>query len=328
MNKSNITPLEESIRKERAALSAFLLKVIAPIAHICSEHWDNTDQLDKFLQAAIAHSNNSKLLYAVSCEGKQLSSNVSRKSIDPDKRGQDLAVRPYMQEINAETGFFMLSPVYVDHNDRRLCITAIHKVQDGEGRVLGCVAADYDLDQLPSDSINEKISFPGQWRQIKGDPAIRKNLFQQQRVNSAIDEHLEEVHDIINDLICHRGVFHAKLHYSSSRATLWLYHDPHRYRLHVLEEITDPSVALAYRQSPYPKDAIVAQATIIQVLDRFRQLRDADSTIYLRSASLNIINGMVGLTFSCDGSHYMSAGEFLLKDDSFWGTGSTLEDIA
>jgi len=33
---------------------------------------------------------------------------------------------------------------------------------------------------------------------------------------------------------------------------------------------------------------------------------------------LNVVNGMVGLTFSCDGSHYMSADEFLAKPDSFW----------
>jgi hypothetical protein len=30
------------------------------------------------------------------------------------------------------------------------------------------------------------------------------------------------------------------------------------------------------------------------------------------------MNGMVGLTFSCDGSHYMSADEFLEKNLSFW----------
>ena len=45
----------------------------------------------------------------------------------------------------------------------------------------------------------------------------------------------------------------------------------------------------------------------------------ADETISLRSASLNILNGMIGLPFSCDGSHYMAVDEFLEKPDSFWG---------
>ncbi len=49
-----------------------------------------------------------------------------------------------------------------------------------------------------------------------------------------------------------------------------------------------------------------------------RQLRMADETLYLRSASINIFNGMISLTFSCDGSHYMSWEEFLQKDMAFW----------
>jgi hypothetical protein len=47
-------------------------------------------------------------------------------------------------------------------------------------------------------------------------------------------------------------------------------------------------------------------------------LRFADETIYLRAASLNIVNGMVGLNFSCDGSHYMHYEEFLEKSMPFW----------
>jgi hypothetical protein len=30
------------------------------------------------------------------------------------------------------------------------------------------------------------------------------------------------------------------------------------------------------------------------------------------------MNGQVGLTFSCDGSHYMPVEEFVEKDLSFW----------
>jgi len=42
----------------------------------------------------------------------------------------------------------------------------------------------------------------------------------------------------------------------------------------------------------------------------------------LRSGTLNIFNGLVGLTFSCDGSHYIPYDEFLRKDHDFW-TGIT-----
>ncbi|MCK7471133.1 MAG: hypothetical protein MZU95_10405 [Desulfomicrobium escambiense] len=37
----------------------------------------------------------------------------------------------------------------------------------------------------------------------------------------------------------------------------------------------------------------------MRVLVQFKALRFADETIYLRSGSINVMNGMVGLTFSC-----------------------------
>lgn len=46
-----------------------------------------------------------------------------------------------------------------------------------------------------------------------------------------------------------------------------------------------------------------------------------DETIYLRSASINIFNGTVGLTFSCDGSHYIQVEEFVGKGMNFWLNG-------
>jgi hypothetical protein len=39
---------------------------------------------------------------------------------------------------------------------------------------------------------------------------------------------------------------------------------------------------------------------------------------YLRSGTLNIFNGIVGLTFSCDGTHYIPYAEFLKMDHAFW----------
>ena len=44
----------------------------------------------------------------------------------------------------------------------------------------------------------------------------------------------------------------------------------------------------------------------------------ADETLYLRSASINIFNGMLSLTFSCDGSHYIPVQQFLARDSAFW----------
>ena len=57
---------------------------------------------------------------------------------------------------------------------------------------------------------------------------------------------------------------------------------------------------------------------ITPILDGMQALRMIDTNIYLRMASINIFNGMVSLTFSCDGSHHMRYGEFLEKGTAFW----------
>ncbi|MDH3971432.1 MAG: hypothetical protein OEU63_04565, partial [Gammaproteobacteria bacterium] len=73
-----------------------------------------------------------------------------------------------------------------------------------------------------------------------------------------------------------------------------------------------------YPRCLYPADAVIPQQSVPAILNGMRQLRLADETLYLRSASINIFNGLVSLTFSCDGTHYMSWQEFLDKDMSFW----------
>jgi hypothetical protein len=63
---------------------------------------------------------------------------------------------------------------------------------------------------------------------------------------------------------------------------------------------------------------VVESSLIPAVLEGFRTLRYADDQIYLRAGSLNLINGMVGLNFSCDGSHYLSARDFLNASEARW----------
>jgi len=108
------------------------------------------------------------------------------------------------------------------------------------------------------------------------------------------------------------------IHFSSSRATVWFIDDPFRYRIFDHEALSDPDICLLYTRRQYPGEAVIPRDRVIDILNGMRQLRTADDTLYLRSASINIFNGLVSLTFSCDGSHYMSWQEFLDKDMSFW----------
>ncbi|MBT9540996.1 hypothetical protein [Thiobacillus sp.] len=156
------------------------------------------------------------------------------------------------------------------------------------------------------------------WKQYRGDPAIRGGLFEQCRARSAMDDQFNETFARIESLMCQHGVFHAKLHFSSSRATLWRYSDPCRYRVLLLDELLTAAPAHDCPPTGYPGDAIVPPQHIRPILEMFRTLRFSDEQFYLRSGSLNVINGLVGLNFSCDGSHYLPADEFLASPLARW----------
>jgi hypothetical protein len=306
--------LQEAIARQRAGLSARLASPLARVAWDCAQAWHDPDALDGALVEGLSAVSPCNLLYAVDTDGRQLSANVSPDHVDTRLRGQQLADRPYLAST-LPCSSFLLSDVYVSRVTGRPCLTAVQMVTRME-KMLGFIAVDFALRDLPQ--IGAPSREATRWRQIKGDPAIRESVFSQSRTTSQMDQCMPDVIAIMDELIGERGVFHVKLHFSSSRATLWLTDDPYRYRVHVLEEITHPAMCLAYPRQPYSDMATVARYRIKPVFERFALLRTADDTLYLRTGSLNIVSGMVGLTFSCDGSHYVPAAEFLAKDERFW----------
>lgn len=151
------------------------------------------------------------------------------------------------------------------------------------------------------------------WIQIKGDPSIRRFVFEQERSCNEFDQQIKTVLSKVASLIKCHGVFHAKIHFSSGQVTLWLADDPLRYRVYVNNEFIELDLNTMYSKQLYGDYAIMDSAVIDKVFEGFKQLRMRDPQVYLRSGSINIANGMVGLNFSCDGSHYMSYREFLRR---------------
>jgi len=123
---------------------------------------------------------------------------------------------------------------------------------------------------------------------------------------------------VVEELVTENGVFHLKLHFSSSRATVWTLDDPYRYQVIEFDDLVDPDICLAFPHRDYPEEAVVPEQSIRPICETFKHLRFADETIYLRAGSVNIFNGIVGLNFSCDGSHYIPFDQFLAKDSEFW----------
>lgn len=307
--------LKETIRIQREKLTALLAEEMHTLASQCVAVINDREALDELLSAALPGLSYCKHLYVLNADGVQITDNIIQSGKDESHFGRDRMDRPYMEGIIGVTDF-KLSDAYISRNKKRPSFTAMQVINNSEGERVGFLGADFDLRELPG--IKEIYQEPDNWRQIKGDPAIRSAVFRQQRVDSEMDRHLDEVIPIISELMSEHGVFHGKLHFSSSRATLWLIEDPFSYRILNIDELIDPDICLAYPRHAYHERAIVPADRIMPVFELFRRLRFADENVYLRAGSLNLINGMVGLNFSCDGSHYMRFDEFLEKSTDFW----------
>jgi hypothetical protein len=304
---------KESIFRRRAELADWLHDPMARLAARCPAVWGDRQQLDELLQAHFAEIPYVKYLYALAPKGVQICDNIAADRISTNHFGRDRSLRPYMREPVPEWGF-LLSDAYVSLTGRP-SLTALHVVKDGEA-LLGYLGADFDVRQLPTGGATHEE--PRDWRQIKGDPSIRGTVFLQERTESPLDRHLEHSLSILEDLMTDRGLFQVVIHFSSSRATAWFLNDPYRYRLLDAEALVDPDICLIYPKQSWPADATMAREAIKPILAAMRELRLTDRTIYLRSASINIFNGMVSLTFSCDGSHYLSYTDFLDRNSGFW----------
>lgn len=306
--------IQQAILAKKAALAEAVSEPMARLGVQCANVWPDADALDALLGKAIGSIPHCHLLYAWDINGIEISSMVQAGRTDPSWRGRDLSQRPYLKNHLPFKGV-MLSSVYVSQYLPKQCISALQAVTK-DNQLFGFIAADFALEDLLHDSRFSPAQV--QWQQFRGDPAVRGTLFMQERIPSLLDQHIDAVLDLIHRLMCDHGIFHSKIHFSSGRCSLWLFDDPYNYRLHGVDEIINPDICLTYPTRVYPEKAKVSPEQIRHVLDEFKVLRFADETIYLRSSSINIMNGLVGLTFSCDGSHYMPVQELLEKDLSFW----------
>jgi hypothetical protein len=306
--------LKDAIHHQRVALAGMLSPPLAELAQQCAKVWGSREDLDIVLNDGFRSVPHCLFLYALDPKGIQVTDNISIGGLLPDHFGRDRSGRPYMREAVPPWGF-LLSDAYLSLRVNRPSLTALQVVRR-DSEMLGFIGADFDLRDLPATA--ELYEESVDWRQIKGDPSIRGTVFQQHRSESLMDRSMEPACAILEDLMTERGMFQTVIHFSSSRATVWFMNDPYRYRILDHEALSDPDICLLYPRCDYPNEALIPQDDIHKVLNGMRQLRMADETLYLRSASINIFNGLVSLTFSCDGTHYMSWQEFLDKDMSFW----------
>lgn len=313
MNAPTPTSWKDSVYLQREQLARLLHKPLERLAEACARVWGQREALNAVLLDGFAGIPHCKYLYCVGTDAIQISDNIETGGLLPGHFARDRSTRPYMNEAVPIWGY-LLSDAYISLLNKRPSLTALQVVRI-DNQVVGYVCADFDLRDLPAAN---RYQEPTEWRQIKGDPAIRSQVMQQCRVDSPMDQALEKSLSIIEELMSECGVFQCVIHFSSSRATIWTLDDPYRYRILDHEALSDPDICLVYPKLAYPGDALIQQPDLKRILATLKDLRMADENIYLRMASINLFNGMVSLTFSCDGSHYMRYDEFLDKNIGFW----------
>lgn len=159
---------------------------------------------------------------------------------------------------------------------------------------------------------------PSRWLQIKGDPSIRAQLFNQSRVESVFDGAIDRVHDVVRTLLMQKGVFHTKIHYSSSQLTCWFARDPFCYEKFLREEVLEDGFLDRFSDADHGgRVSLIDQAQLERLFVEFRRLRLGDETLYLRNAAVNLINGMINMSFSCDGTQYIDHKSFFAELDKF-----------
>ena len=318
--------LKHSINLQRALLNDLLSTQLDETARSLGILLSDQVALDMKLRTVFMNLDHCKYIYVLDLQGIQISSTINRFGADEETIGRDRSARPYLQHINNDPIVFNLSEAYISRNKKRPSVTAIQPIVDQNSKVLGFLGVDYDLRELPQSNVIYEE--PRQWRQIRGDPAIRGGLFSQQRTQSIMDSDIDTVLSVHKALMVDHGVHHCQIHFSSSRSTIWHRDDPFVYRILTMEELSDPDTCFAYPTRSYLERAIVPAESISKILNLFKALRYEDDTVYLRSGSLNTVNGKIGLNFSCDGTHYLDYDEFLRNGLDFWFGGETISEVS
>ena len=305
---------KETVSSKKKFLSSLIKAPMAQIEQQSALLWPNDIELTEYLSESLCRLPHCQLLYAIKPDGTQYSGNVTRYGVDDSWQKQDLSDRPYMT-ANLPFRGMILSAAYLSQRSMQPCMTVIQAINH-QGQLLGFIAADFHLKDLPI--MNTSTLQRMHIQNSQHHPASGVDTKHGRAVNSAADTNIDYLIYALSTMMQEHGIFHCQIHFNSDRCHLWSEQDSHQYHLHTIDQIMSPDLLCAYPSSKYHSRNCVAIEKIPLVFAQFKAMRQADDRIYLRSGSLNLVNGLVGLSFSCDGSHYVTVDEFLNQELGHW----------
>jgi len=316
---------KDSIDKQRKALAQILRDPIEQITSNCIPMWKHRESIENLFLVSFSRIPYCDSIYALNTEGIQISESIGRNGIQPGHLGRDRSQHPYLKEAVPAWGF-LLSDAYLSMNHHHPSLTALQVVRSCD-KVLGYIAADFDLRDLPMTS--SLYLEPGEWQHQTDLPLIRNLVYKQSRKEKTRDEALKQTLPVLEELLVARGVFQCQTHFTSNQVTVWTLEDPYRFQVLDRETLTSSDILQDFPHVPYPYNAKIPRRCIARILDMMRLLHCAHQGVYLRLASINIFNGQINLAFSHDDLQNFSYDEFLTKDvDDWFGDGDSISSPA
>lgn len=148
---------------------------------------------------------------------------------------------------------------------------------------------------------------------IRNDHSAQHGDFKQYKSNH-FDDRLDDILKLCVELILNKGVYHLKIHFSSSQLVCWTFDNPYSYQVYTSEEIFSDNFMDLFAPLNTKLHSCIDKNKIIPILESFKYLRCGKEGSELRNASIHIINGYIGLTFSCDDTRYINFKNYILPD--------------
>lgn len=148
---------------------------------------------------------------------------------------------------------------------------------------------------------------------VTANQPVMNEAFSQQLMH--FDDRLDELMAICHCLITSKGVFHINIHFSSSQLACWTYDNPYTFQIYNVEDIFAPHFMGLFAPLDSKLHTCIQREDIAPLLETLKNLRASRMGSELRSASIHMMNGYIGLTFACDDTRYIPFRELISPID-------------
>ena len=124
------------------------------------------------------------------------------------------------------------------------------------------------------------------------------------------DSNLDRLMEIAHELIMKKGVFHINIHFASSQLVCWTLDNPFSFQIYTADEIFSSGFMRLFAPLESKLHTCIGKDQVKAILQSLKWLRGKREGSELRNASIHMINGYIGLGFSCDDTRYINFKHF------------------